>query len=153
MIVFDSNRDGTYQDIFVMDTLGSGITRLTRGESNFFAGPLSPDGTKILFTGYGLTRSYVGLMNADGSNPVDLSQQPNSDEGFATWSPDGQQIAFTSRRDGNNEIYIMAVDGSGAKRITSDPRTILHLPGHRTASKLPSYPTAAIPPVTTMCTS
>ena len=118
-ILFSSNRDGGYDDLYLLDLANSQVTRLTNGDSNTFSGPFSPDGTRLLFTGFGPIYSYVGMMNADGSQPQDISQSPNSDEGFPAWSPDGQQIAFTSRRDGNNEIYLLQIDGSLLIRLTN----------------------------------
>jgi Tol biopolymer transport system component len=120
-ILFASNRGGAYDDLYLLDLAGSQIARLTQGDSNTFPGSFSPDGSQILFTGYGLVHSYVGVMNAYGSEPKDLSQSPNSDEGFPAWSPDGKFVAFTSRRDGNNEIYIMNADGSQPRRLTNNP--------------------------------
>lgn len=119
-ILFSSNRNGDYQDLYLQE-LGSGeITRMTQGDSSTFPGPFSPDGKKLLFTGFGLTNSYVGVMNADGSDPVNLTNLENVDEGFPAWSPDGSQIAFTSRRDGNNEIYLMDPYGYNLKRLTQN---------------------------------
>lgn len=120
-ILFGSNRGGPYEDLYLMDTSSRETTRLTAGDANTFPGPFSPDGSQILFTGFGLIHSYVGVMNADGSQARDLSQSPDSDEGFPAWSPDGSRITFTSRRDGNNEIYVMNVDGSQPKRLTTNP--------------------------------
>lgn len=121
-ILFSSNRSGAYDEIYLLDLASSQVTRLTQGDSSTFPGPFSPDGSQILFTGYGLTHSYVGLMNADGTERIDLTRMPNSDEAFPAWSPDGQQIAFTSRRDGNNEIYVMNADGSNLQRLTNHPK-------------------------------
>lgn len=121
LLVFSSNRGGVYDDIYTMRLDGSELTRLTEGESNFFAGPWSPDGSRLLFTGYGLTTSYVGMMNTDGSGLVDFSQRPEVDEGFAAWSPDGMTIALTSRRDGNNEVYIADMLSGGQVRLTDAP--------------------------------
>src|SRR5438034_1195405 len=59
-------------------------------------------------------------MNADGSNPTNLTQSPAADE-FPTWSPGGDKIAFKSDRDGNGEIYTMNVDGSRPTRLTNNP--------------------------------
>lgn len=120
-IVFSSDRGDGYSGIYVLSRDGSAAASLVLGDSNYFAGPWSPDGQKILFTGFGPTHSYVGVMNADGSGQTDLSQQPDSDEAFPAWSPDGSQIAFTSRRDGNNEIYVMNADGSSQTRLTAEP--------------------------------
>jgi Tol biopolymer transport system component len=120
-MVFGSDRGNGYSNIYLLNSSDGSVVQLTNNESNTFPGPFSPDGKKLLFTGYGLTNSYVGLMNSDGSNPVDLSARSDVDEGFATWSPDGKQIAFTSRMDGNNEIYIMDVNGMNVKRVTNNP--------------------------------
>jgi Tol biopolymer transport system component len=119
-ILFSSNRGGAYDDLYLLDFTSSQVTRLTSGDSNTFPGPFSPDGSQILYTGYGLITSYVGVMSADGTHPLDLTHA-QVDEGFPTWSPDGKSIAFTSQRDGNNEIYVMNADGSGAKRLTNNP--------------------------------
>jgi Tol biopolymer transport system component len=121
-ILFASNRGGSYDDLYLLDTTSLQVTRLTQGESNTFPGPFSPDGTRFSFTGFGLTHSYVGVMNADGSGSTDLTNLPDSDEAFPAWSPDGKRIVFTSRRDGNNEIYVMNADGSDPVRLTNNPR-------------------------------
>jgi WD40 repeat protein len=121
VIVFGSDRGGDFMNIFTLNTSNGLLTQLTMGDSNTFPGPYSPDGKLLLFTGFGLTNSYVGVMNADGTDPLDLSARPNVDEGFPTWSPNGQQIVFTSRKDGNNEIYLMDADGTNLKRLTDNP--------------------------------
>lgn len=46
-LLFSSNRGGVYADLYVMNLNGSGVIRLTQGNSNFFAGPWSPDGQKL----------------------------------------------------------------------------------------------------------
>lgn len=120
-LLFASNRGGAYEDLYLLDFNSSQIARLTQGDSNSFPGPFSPDGSRIVFTGFGLTTSYIGVMNADGSHPVNLTNK-DVDEGFPAWSPDGSLIAFTSRRDGNNEIYVMNADGSNQKRLTNSPK-------------------------------
>jgi len=121
-IAFYSNRDGGYDNIYMMSVGSPDLVRLTQDQTNYFSGPFSPDGTRLLFTSFGLTHSYVGVMNVDGSDRMDLSNHPDSDEAFPAWSPDGNQVAFTSRRDGNNEIYIMKADGSDPKRLTHSPK-------------------------------
>ena len=45
------------------------------------------------------------VENADGSEVVNLSNNPASDWDPA-WSPDGTRIAYSSSRDGNDEIYV-----------------------------------------------
>ncbi|UCC48931.1 MAG: PD40 domain-containing protein, partial [Gemmatimonadota bacterium] len=62
----------------------------------------------------------IYVMNADGSNPVRLTDNPAGDYEPA-WSPDGTRIAFMSYRDGNYEIYVMEADGSNPARLTDNP--------------------------------
>lgn len=57
--------------------------------------------------------------NADGSNPVQLTNTPGYDA-EATIGPDGR-IVFTSVRDGDMEIYSMNGDGSDVRRLTNMP--------------------------------
>jgi Tol biopolymer transport system component/putative hemolysin len=121
MLVFDSTRGGDYRDLYVMNSDGYDLSRLTRGEADSFAGPWSPDGQRIAFTTLGLTNSYIAMINADGSGQTTLSAIEGSDEAFPDWSPDGTRIAFTSRRDGNNEIYLLNADGLNPVRLTNAP--------------------------------
>jgi Tol biopolymer transport system component len=120
-IVFDSNRGGDYRNVYVMGTEGGNVVRLTTDETNDLSGPRSPDGQRIAYTWFGLTTSDIWVMNADGSNPVNLTDTPQIDEGFPAWSPDGQRLAYTTRRDGNNEIYVMNAGGSNPVRLTDNP--------------------------------
>jgi putative hemolysin len=120
-LVFDSTRGGVYRDLYVMNRDGYDMSRLTRGEADSFAGPWSPDGTRIVYTAFGLTTSDIAVINADGSGQVNLTDTPDVDEGFPDWSPDGTKIAYTTRRDGNNEIYVMNADGTNPSRWTDNP--------------------------------
>ena len=137
-ILFASNRGGAYDDLYLLDIATAQVTRLTQGDSSTFPGPFSPDGTKVLFTGYGLTTSYVGVMSADGTHSLNLTVA-QVDEGFASWSPDGSQILYTSRRDGNNEIYVMNADGTSQKRLTNAPKDDFASSGHLTGTRSPFF--------------
>lgn len=73
---------------------------------------------KLVFTS-GRDGNYdVYSMNADGSNAVNLTQNPAADM-LPAVAPGGGKIAFTSFRDGGDgEIYVMNADGSGATNLT-----------------------------------
>jgi len=134
-LVFDSTRGGDYRDLYIMNSNGYDLSRLTRGVADSIAGPWSPDGTRIAYTAFGLTTSDIWVMSADplagqgGGSPVNLTDTPDVDEGFPAWSPDGTHIAYTTRRDGNNEIYVMNADGTNPSRWTDNPATTLRQPG------------------------
>jgi Tol biopolymer transport system component len=77
----------------------------------------SPEGTKIAFTSDRDGNQEIYVMNADGTEQTNLTNDPGSDN-YPDWSPDGSKIAFTSRRDGIEEIYVMNTDGAGPTRLT-----------------------------------
>ena len=79
----------------------------------------SRDGRTIVFVSWRDGNGEVYAMDADGSSPRNLTQDPAKDAGPA-WSPDGRRIAFVSRRDGNSEVYVMNADGSGKRNLTRD---------------------------------
>ncbi|MCP4429313.1 MAG: translocation protein TolB, partial [Chloroflexi bacterium] len=82
----------------------------------------SPDGENIVFEVVQPSSGFndLFLINADGSNPRQLTFHPASDS-EPVWSPDGSQIAFVSMRDGNWEIYTINADGSELTRVTNTP--------------------------------
>ncbi|MBU7016414.1 MAG: PD40 domain-containing protein, partial [Theionarchaea archaeon] len=80
----------------------------------------SPDGKKIAFCSEKSGNWEIYVIDADGSNQVNLTNNPAHDMD-PTWSPDGQKIAFDSDRDGNKEIYVMNADGSSAVNLTNNP--------------------------------
>lgn len=79
----------------------------------------SPDGRTIVFVNWRDGNGEVYAMDANGSEPRNLTQNPAKDVRPA-WSPDGRRIAFVSRRDGNSEVYVMKADGSGKRNLTRD---------------------------------
>jgi len=76
--------------------------------------------SKIAFSSKRDGNSEIYVMNADGSEQTNLTNNPNSDAS-PSWSPDGKKIAFESARDGGFEIYIMNADGSGQTILTNNP--------------------------------
>ena len=80
----------------------------------------SPDGKRIAFESQRDGNSEIYIMNADGSDPVNLTQHPGYDSSPA-WSPDGQHIAFVSSREGNSEIYVVNAEGGEPINLTMNP--------------------------------
>lgn len=82
------------------------------------------------------------LINADGSNPVNLTNTPDSDEMYPHASPDGTKICCvadeTVKGRKVRNVYYMNVDGSGRIKVADnarqpcwgpDSKTIAYLPG------------------------
>ena len=142
-ITFMSDRDGHVHprlgwptsEIYVMDVDGNNQRRLTNNPNFDISPSWSPDGKRIAFMsdrdGHfnmpgGLPAYEIYVMDADGGNPQNLTNDPNSDSS-PSWSPDGKRIVFKSNRDGNRdgnrnnyEIYVMDADGNNQQRLTDN---------------------------------
>ena len=127
-IVFMSRRDGK-PEIYVMDSDGKNLRRLTDNRDNDWWPSWSPDGKRIVFVSERDGNREIYVMDADGGNPQNLTNDPNEDW-YPSWSPDGARIAFMSRRDGHvidfaptYEIYVMDADGGNQQKITENRRS------------------------------
>ncbi len=77
----------------------------------------TPDG-RIVYRSRAGGTAEIWVMNADGSNPKQLSTDARVTQGLSV-SPDGRYIFFASERNGNSNIWRMDADGSNPKQLTS----------------------------------
>ena len=138
-IAYSTDRN-TNDDIYLMGVAGEtgGVTNLT---PDVAAPPLeewldvawdpawSPDGTKIAFSS-GLTATggnspeNLWIMNADGTNRVNLTSVITVKDESPTWSPDGTMIAFERTMNlglptEDQDIYVVPAAGGSASPLTS----------------------------------
>ena len=105
-------------DVRNLSSASNIATNLTQNASDDWIPVWSPDGQRIAFASNRDGNTEVYVMDADGSEPTNLTQNADTDGWNLVWSPDGQHIAFTSERDGNTEVYVMADDGSDPTNLT-----------------------------------
>jgi TolB protein len=129
-VVFFSGRDGN-AFLYVVNTDGTGLTRLTSGGGGDTSPRWSPDGSKIAFSQSG---SLV-VMNADASEPSVIMQSvPGQDAPpckagsfVGGWSPDGEEIVYYSaiiRSDGENTFWLCTIPAAGG-----EPTVLIDEPG------------------------
>ena len=133
-IAFVSHRAGN-PEIYVMDADGGNQRRLTNHPDKDWHPTWSPDGKRIAFVSnrdghvhfrHGWPVYEIYVMDADGGNPQNLTNNPDDDR-YPAWSPDGKRIAFVSMRDRHvidfaptYEIYVMDTDGGNPQNLTND---------------------------------
>ncbi len=79
----------------------------------------SPDGSKIAFQSNRTGHNDIFIMNADGTNLVQLTHD-RYDNKKPSWSPDGTRLTFISDRSGNEDVYIMSEDGTEITQLTTN---------------------------------
>jgi TolB protein len=119
-IAFVSGRSGN-PDIYVMNSDGTNVQRVTTDPHNETEPHWSPDGSSLIFQrdddqGY----SDLFSANIDGAGETQLTFSDSRDEN-PSFSPDGQHIAFARYVDDNREIFVANRDGSDETRITYLP--------------------------------
>lgn len=123
-IAFSSDRTGQAM-IYVMNSDGSNVKRLTiAGRYNSTPG-WSPDGKKIVFAGADPRNFDIFVMDADGTNMQRLTSAKTASGSMASnedpsFSPDGRNILFRSNRTGKFQLYVVGVDGENERRLTFD---------------------------------
>ena len=61
-------------------------------------------------------------MNADGMEPMNLTEDGTLTHSSPDWSPNGEKIAFTRSDEATaNDIWVMDADGSGETELTNTP--------------------------------
>jgi Tol biopolymer transport system component len=125
-------------DIFKANLDGEIIANLTPDSPGYDAeATLSPDGTKIVFTSLRTGDLELFIMDTDGSNVIQITDELGYDGG-AFFSPDGSQLIFRASRPETEEevekyksllaeglveptdmeLFVVNVDGTGLRQIT-----------------------------------
>lgn len=144
-IAFSSHRDGNW-NIYVINSDGSNLTRLTNHQDDDWDPAWSPDGRRIAFVARRHDINEIYVMTADGKQQTRLIRNHR----YPAWSPDGQRIAIETFRTGNSEIWALNADGSNRTRLTNHPADDLD-PAWTSASarQVPASPTPTHTPIAT----
>jgi Tol biopolymer transport system component len=114
-LAFLSTRDGATPDIFLMNTDGTGVSRLTStGATGTFE--FSPDGEHIIFDsprGMAVVDVATKAVHVLPMGPV-IGENPS-------WSPDGLRVAFSTVQDGRAQIFTMNAQGADLKPLVMLP--------------------------------
>lgn len=116
-VIFDS-----LGDIYSMPITGGEATALTSGIPWNFQPTYSPDGKKIAFISDRNGADNIWVMNADGTNPHEVTKETKHLIHNPAWSPDGQWISarkgfVSSRSIAAGEIWLYHVNGGAGIQL------------------------------------
>lgn len=113
-------------DIFTIPVNGGEAKQITSGIAWDMQPRFSPDGSEIAFTSDRAGGDNIWIMNADGSDARQLTDESFRLLNNPAWSPDGQYIVarkhFTERRSlGSGEIWMYHTGGGKGLQLTEKP--------------------------------
>ena len=118
-IAFTSTRGGT-SDLYLLNVQDSSVVRLTNDAPVEEVPVISPDSTAIAYMEKVSSRFDVFVMNVDGTNRRNITNDPNADDLLPRWSPDGKLLMFTKLIGTSTNVYTIRRDGTGLTAISND---------------------------------
>jgi dipeptidyl aminopeptidase/acylaminoacyl peptidase len=108
---------GYLEEVWVMNVRSPHNPMQVSVEGNASSPTWSPDSTKIayeLFTDS--AQEDIWISDADGGNPLDVTNTPNIDEERPDWSPDGAHFAYLATGGTINQgVWVSDPDGSNPR--------------------------------------
>lgn len=115
-LYYVSSRSGS-KEIWQMDYDGANQKQLTHLGSIALSPHVSPDGSRVAFSGVTKDGWQILMYSLDLNRLVNFARF-GGDNYSPAWSSDGQNIALSSSRTGNTEIYAVSATGANARRLT-----------------------------------
>src|SRR5262249_10198461 len=114
-IVFNSDRGGS-QQLYVMDSGGGGIKRISFGSGKYGTPVWSPRRDMIAFTKIEGGSFYIGVMRPDGSGERLLTQDFLVEA--PTWAPNGRVLMYyrqtpTDSSGNGGHAHLFSIDLTG----------------------------------------
>jgi len=134
-IVVEHGIHGTPQGLYAMNDDGSELKNLSGKKDNIQSPVWSPDGKRIAFLVGKELDTQIFVVNADGSNLRQLTNEKKLYCRHASWSPDGAELVFEcgphfdryyyynpfwwgpGPRMPETDVFLLRVDEPGAKLI------------------------------------
>lgn len=128
MVSLGGGGSGTAFYLYVMNSDGTDVRQLTRGEHSDYSPVWSPDGSRIAFEREG---EGLFVMNSDGSSITRLTEPGLEIFGAPDWSPDGTSIAIAVNGvDGDKPGGVLLVPADRAGTPTLIPGTEAKYPDY-----------------------
>jgi TolB protein len=116
--IFYVCKHGDSKEICEMDYDGANQKQLTHLGSIALSPHVSPDGSRVAFSGVTKDAGWQILMYSLDLNRLVNFAHFGGDNYSPAWSSDGNNLAFSSSRTGNTEIYGVSSSGGNSRRLT-----------------------------------
>lgn len=122
-------------DLYLLSMAGGEARAIATGMAWDGQPRFSPDGTKLAFVSDRDGNDNIWVMDADGSNPRQITKDKGHNHGSPTWSPDGQYILARRWGPYPEESYLRKVElwmfhvagGKGVQVTTGEGETTIAL--------------------------
>ncbi len=121
-----TDNPGSDDELYFLNIEDGSVVRLTDNEVHDTNARLSPDGSKIVYSTFTGTDWDLFIMDTNGGNKRNLTNDDKVFNDSPAWSPDGTKIVF-SASDGPGlggalsiqNIYLINIDGTGLQQLTN----------------------------------
>ncbi len=113
------SKDG-WVDLYVCNSDGTGLKRLTKSPQDESSPCWSPDGQWILYAGKSGERRVLYKISPSGGEPIRIPTSGVSSPSEPDWSPDGKWIAFTSQGAGFSICVVPATGGAAIPLVEGE---------------------------------
>jgi TolB protein len=79
-------------EVYTLVVDGSGLRQATHNRAHDIEPRWSPDGSKIAFTSQRDGNAEIYVMNADGSEQINVSHDARTDDSEPIWLPEGSRL-------------------------------------------------------------
>jgi Tol biopolymer transport system component len=115
-IVFESDRDGSFKQLYLMNVDGTDVRRLTHSSKDEIGPVWTSDGKWIVFRSFQRDSAQLEGIRPDGSERHTVCNR--KEIGWPRISPDGKRVAFqSSDESGARAIVTINLDGSDLQTV------------------------------------
>ncbi len=115
---------GCEEGVWTINPDGTGGKPLTDPAKSDDKPAWSADGKRLAFdrgASGDSGNNDIWVMNADGTNPQNLTNHPTEESLNPAWSPDGTKIVFVRRGSTQDQLWVMNSDGGGQHVLITPP--------------------------------
>ena len=128
--LFYAKKTGEEINLFSMNDDGSGEKQLTSGVKFNYEAIASPDGKYVVFSSNRNGFFNLWRIDANGGNPIQLTNSQNGKDSQIDITPDGKTVLFTRQTNdqGKSTLMKVSIDGGDAAPILSEAQSSAFMP-------------------------